>query len=178
MRFSSFLATALPVLSTLATPPPIPSILATQSSHLGTSSEYYSLGCPNTTKPVASQQEQLQAITNFENLLVQKQFATAYNTYAAADIINHAARIPGNGTALAISYLVPTLATTNLTLLDVWVGLNAQNVTKSTAYLKGNSAVRGLGVIVDIRRMIGTCLVEAWEVGAPVTNSTNPIAYF
>ncbi|KAL8905266.1 MAG: hypothetical protein Q9207_002737 [Kuettlingeria erythrocarpa] len=155
---------ALLILSTVAEP--------------GKTSEYYSLGCPKSTKPQASQKEQLEAITNFNNLLVQKQIATAYNTYAATNFIQHAARIPGNGTALAINYLVPTLATTTITILDVWVGTNAQGVTKSTTYIKGDSQVRGLGVIVDIWRMIGTCLVESWEIGVPVTDSTNPIAYF
>ncbi|KAI4202338.1 MAG: hypothetical protein LQ346_002012 [Caloplaca aetnensis] len=137
MHFSTFLlAIALPILSTLAQP--------TQKS------EYYSLGCPKSTKPQASQKEQLQAITSFDNLLVQKQIATAYNTYAAKNFIQHAARIPGNGTALAIAYLTPTLSTTTLTILDVWVGPNAQGITKSTTYFKGDSQVRGLGVIVDI----------------------------
>lgn len=186
MHFSTFLAAALPVLATVAT--------LNQSTPFN-GSEYYSLGCPNSTKPFASQQEQLQAITNFDNLLVQKQFKAAYNTYAATNFISHVARvstarsmasrniltkhqIPGNGTALAIQYLVPALANTTLTILDVWVGLNAQGDVKSTTYFKGNSQARGLGVIVDFWRMIGTCLVETWEVGAPVTNSTNPIAYF
>ncbi len=181
MHFWNFVAAALPLLATLV-----------QSTR---PEEYYKLGCPKSTKPQASQKEQLRAITDFDNLLVQKQFNVAYNTYAATNFISHVARvstartmtsrnvlmkhkIPGNGTALAIQYLVPALANTTLTILDVWVGPNAQGDVKSTTYLKGVSTVRGVGVIVDIWRMIGTCLVEAWEVGAPVTNSTNPIAYF
>ncbi|KAL8917301.1 MAG: hypothetical protein Q9208_008022 [Pyrenodesmia sp. 3 TL-2023] len=171
MHFSNFLATAffataLPVLSTPVQPSGF------------NISEYQSLGCPNTTKPSASQQEQLQAIISFDNLLVQKQLATAFNTYAATNFINHVAMIPGNGTALAIQYLVPALNTTSLTLLDDWVGSNAQGVIKSTSYLRGDSQRRGLGVIVNIWRLVGTCLVEFWQVGAPVMNSTNPIAYF
>ncbi|KAL8905665.1 MAG: hypothetical protein Q9207_002479 [Kuettlingeria erythrocarpa] len=181
MHFWNFLAAALPLLATLV--------------HSSRPQEYYSLGCPKSTKPRASQKEQLRAITDFDNLLVQKQFQTAYNTYAATNFINHVARvstarsmaskivliknkIPGNGTALAIQYLVPALANTTLTILDVWVGPNARGDVKSTTYLKGVSPVRGVGVIVNFWRMIGTCLVEAWEIGAPVTTSTNPIAYF
>lgn len=53
--------------------------------------EYYSLGCPGSTKPWASQKEQLEAITEYGNLLyVQKNIPTAEYTYVATDFINHA----------------------------------------------------------------------------------------
>jgi predicted SnoaL-like aldol condensation-catalyzing enzyme len=40
--------------------------------------------------------------------------------------------------------------------------------------------VIGLGVISDIVRMIGTCLVEHWNVaqGADPSNSSNPDPFF
>lgn len=53
-------------------------------------SEYYSLGCPPSTKPWASQKQQLEAITDYGNLLyLQKQIDTAENTYVATEFINH-----------------------------------------------------------------------------------------
>lgn len=57
----------------------------------GDVSEYYSLGCPKATKPHASKEEQLQAITEYGQLLyIQKQIETAEYTYVANEFINHA----------------------------------------------------------------------------------------
>ena len=53
--------------------------------------EYYSLGCPSSTKPYASLEEQLEAITDYGDLLyLQKKVDTAEATYVAKDFINHA----------------------------------------------------------------------------------------
>ncbi len=89
------LAMALPILSTLAQP--------------SKSGEYYTVGCPKGTKPQASQKEQLEAITKFDNLLVQKQITTAYNTYAATNFIQHAARVSRQASALPCRCTCPVL---------------------------------------------------------------------
>ena len=142
-------------------------------------SEYYSLGCPKSTKPHASHREQLNAITDYGNLLyLQKQIDQAENTYVATDFINHAPEVPGNGVALAIKTLKPMLNTSMIEIHNVFVGSNAAGQDFSVTYFKGISSVQGVGVIADIWRMIGTCLVEHWDVATGVTNSSNPLAYF
>ena len=86
MHFSNFVLAVLPLLSSASVTPyhrPGP-----------VSSEYYTLGCPNTTKPYASQRQQLQAITDYGSLLyLQKQIDTAEYTYVAKDFINHAPEV-------------------------------------------------------------------------------------
>ncbi|KAL8792812.1 MAG: hypothetical protein Q9195_004541 [Heterodermia aff. obscurata] len=145
----------------------------------GDSPEYYSLGCPSSTEPRASQKQQLDAITDYGNLLYhQKQIDSAENTYVAKQFINHAPEVPGNGTDLAIKTLKPMLATSTIEIQRVFVGSSADGTDYSVTYFKGISSVRGVGVIADIWRMIGTCLVEHWDVAAGVQNSSNPIAYF
>lgn len=92
-------------------------------------------------------------------------------------LISHL-RVPGNGVELAIATLTPMLATSTIEILNVWVGSNATGSDFSVTYFKGNSEVRGLGVISDIWRMIGTCLVEHWDVAMGVYPSNNTAAYF
>ena len=172
----------------------------------GYNSEYYSLGCPSSTKPWASSQQQLDAITEYGNLLyLQKQIDTAENTYVAKQFINHAPEISGNGTELAIKTLKPMLATSTIEIQRVFVGSDNSGNDYSVTYFKGISTVQGTGVIADIWRMIGTCkyklllqqndlhygimpriraltscpgLVEHWDVASGVQNSSNPVAYF
>ena len=120
--------------------------------------EYRRIGCPDSTKPYASHKEQLEAITDFGNLLyLQKQVETAEYKYVAKDFINHAPEVPGNGRDLAIQTLVPMLATSTIEIKNVWAGRNATGADFSLTYFKGDSSVFGVGVIADIWRMIGTC---------------------
>jgi len=85
MHFSTVVAAALSVASFAGAVPG-------RGHHDSESvSEYYSLGCPKSTKPYASKEEQLQAITEYGQLLyIQKQIETAEYTYVATDFINHA----------------------------------------------------------------------------------------
>lgn len=121
-------------------------------------SEYNSLGCPSSTTPWASQKQQIDAITDYGNLLyLQKQIETAENTYVAKQFINHAPEVPGNGTDLAVKTLKPMLATSTIEVQRVFVGSSADGIDYSVTYFKGISSVQGTGVIADIWRMIGTC---------------------
>lgn len=143
------------------------------------SQEYYTLGCPSSTKPHASQREQLAVLTAFANdVFVQHNLDTGYNTYAAKNFTNHAPEISGNGTAIAIATQGPMLAGGTVELQRVFAGQDANGISYGTIHFKGNSATRGVGAIAGIWRLIGTCLVEYWDVAMGVSNSTNPIAYF
>jgi len=83
MHLSTVVAAALSVTSFVGAAP--------GHGHHADVSEYYSLGCPKRTKPYASKEEQLQAITEYGQLLyIQKQIETAEYTYVATDFINHA----------------------------------------------------------------------------------------
>ena len=70
------------------------------------------------------------------------------------------------------------LSTSTIDIKNVFVGSNATGSDFSVTYFKGISSVQGVGVIADIWRMIGTCLVEHWDVAMGVQNSSNPAAYF
>ena len=145
----------------------------------GTTKEFYALGCPSTTKPHASQSEQLTVLTNFANdVFVQHNVATGYNTYAAKNFINHAPEISGNGTALAIATQGPMLEGGTVELQRIFAGKDADGYSYGTIHFKGINPKLGVGAIAGIWRLDGTCLVEYWDVATGVTNSSNPIAYF
>lgn len=143
------------------------------------SSEYDTLGCPAGTKRYATQRQQLAALTDFGDLLyLQKQVAKAENTYVAANFINHAPEVPGDGRELAIKTITPLLNTSTIEIQRRFVGQDADGQSFGVTYFKGISQILGVGVIADIWRMIGTCLVEHWDVATGAVNFTNPKAYF
>ncbi|MCJ1479036.1 hypothetical protein MMC13_007720 [Lambiella insularis] len=148
----------------------------------GVSDDYYNLHCPtNTTKPHASQHEQLLALIAFGNLLYTEQaVAEAYNTYAAVDFINHAPEVPGDGTAIAIATQTPMLKGGSVQIQRQFTGVNLTNTAFGVTYFKGINPVEGVGVIADIWRMQGTCLLEHWDVaeGADYNTTMNPHPYF
>ncbi|CAF9915576.1 MAG: hypothetical protein HETSPECPRED_002528 [Heterodermia speciosa] len=142
-------------------------------------SEYYTLGCPPTTKPFASQHEQLTVLTNFATeVFVQHNLDQGYNTYAAKNFINHAPEISGNGTAIAIATQGPMLKGGTTEIQRIFAGRDANGTSYGTIHFKGISLKLGVGDIAGIWRFAGTCLVEYWDVATGVYNSTNPIAYF
>ena len=142
-------------------------------------SEYKSIGCPSSTRPWASERQQIAAMTDFADLLyIQKDVDKAEYTYVAENFINHAPEVPGDGRALAIATLKPRLNTSTIDIKRIFVGHSADGSSYGVTYFAGNSQYLGLGVIADIWRMIGTCLVEHWDVATGVENSTNPKAYF
>lgn len=87
-------------------------------------------------------------------------------------------RVPGNGIVLATKTLKSLLATSTIEIQNVFVGSNATGSDFSVTYFKGISAVQGAAAISDNWRMIGTCMVEHWDVVMGVFNSSNPVAYF
>lgn len=175
MHASTLLTTLLALpLSTLASP-----LVTRWTPH---KQDYYTLGCPkDTTKPYASQRQQLKVLNTFANeVFVNKDVATGYNTYAAKDFINHASEISGNGTALAIAIQTPMLAGGHVNLQRVFVGEDESGVSYGTIHFQGFSVKFGEGDIAGIWRMVGTCLVEYWDIATGVDRNTtaNPIAYF
>ena len=178
----TFKTLALSVLCTgaSATPFGIGSGHRNAPSHAA-SQEYYDLGCPEgTTKPVASIQEQIAAYDNYKNLLyTENKVAEAFNTYAAKSYINHAPEIAVNGTAAVIAELSGLLATADTKVFKNYVGYDSNGTTFGTTHF--SATVPGVPTqnVIDIIRMIGTCLVEHWDdIEAVNGSSPNPIAYF
>ncbi|MCJ1316556.1 hypothetical protein MMC15_001877 [Xylographa vitiligo] len=148
----------------------------------GISPEYYSLGCPrNTTSPHATQREQLEALISYAQLLyIEQDVAQAYHTHAATNFINHAPEVPGDGTAIAIATQTPMLKGGSVQIQRQFTGYNLTGTAFGVTYFKGISPVEGVGVIADIWRMQGTCLLEHWDVaeGATLNTTMNPHPYF
>ncbi|KAL8832838.1 MAG: hypothetical protein Q9191_000022 [Dirinaria sp. TL-2023a] len=176
MRFSTLTTSILAALP-----------LASQASPFNTPwaphiQDYFTLGCPeNTTKPFASQHEQTKVLLAFAtDVYVKHLLNQGYDTYAAKDFINHAPEISGNGTAIAIKTQGPMLAGGSVQLQRVFAGADENGVSYGTIHFKGISPVRGVGAIAGIWRLVGTCLVEYWDVaeGVALNETSNPIAYF
>ena len=77
-----FAVSALPLLGLVTASLASGSIYPRQgASAIGGPGEYYSLGCPNTTKPVATFQEQLAVFNDFcTSLYVNQQIDYAFDT--------------------------------------------------------------------------------------------------
>jgi hypothetical protein len=135
--------------------------------------EFTALGCPNTTSPIATVTQQLEALTDFAHLLyLEHRSAQAFSTYVAKNLINHAFDVSGDGAALALSTVGPLLASATCTLEQIFVGQD-----RGMTFFKAVSP-QGTLAAMDMFRMSGTCLVEHWIVEMPVTNSSNPHPYF
>jgi len=72
------------------------------------------------------------------------------------------------------------LSTSTVEIQRTFVGYNATGASFGLTYFKGISSDIGAGVIADVVRMIGTCIVEHWDVAQSVDpgNSTNPHPFF
>ena len=57
-----------------------------------------------------------------ETLFIQKNYNTAFNTWVATDLINHASDVPGDGKALALADVKGLLAASTIELQWVTVG--------------------------------------------------------
>ncbi|MCJ1484136.1 hypothetical protein MMC06_004304, partial [Schaereria dolodes] len=119
--------------------------------------EYTALGCPNSTTPIATETEQLDAITDFANTLyIQKQTTAAFDKYVATHLINHASEVPGDGAALALKTVGGLLAASTVTLEQIFVGQD-----RAVTFFKGTTS-EGSVAAIDMFRMSGTCLIEHW----------------
>ena len=173
MLFSSTLAaSALALLPLLSAASPFPSAKHSPPVPSNTT-EYYALGCPNTTCPYATEAEQLEAAQNFAELLfVEKRISDAFNGYIAQDLINHAPDVPADGAAVAEQTVTGLLSVATIDIQFVHVGQGY-----STTFFKATTP-QGVAASMEVFRMDGTCLVEHWVVLQPVTNSSNPHPYF
>ncbi|MCJ1332593.1 hypothetical protein MMC10_009286 [Thelotrema lepadinum] len=137
------------------------------------SSEFITLGCPNTTSAVASASEQLETARTFINLfLIQKDVAQAFDTYVAADAINHANFVAGDGRDLAVSTITPQIDANTFDIKWITVGDGYANTLFEATGSQGSVAA------IEVFRMVGTCFVEHWIVQQAVMNSSNPHPYF
>ncbi|MCJ1320629.1 hypothetical protein MMC15_005969 [Xylographa vitiligo] len=136
-------------------------------------SEYITLGCPESTTPIATESQQYDALNDFATLLyLQKMPAKAFNTYVATHLINHAADVPGDGAAVALQTVGPLVSASAFVIEQLFIGQD-----RGVTYFKATTPV-GTAAAIDMFRMSGTCLVEHWVIQNPVLNSTNPHPYF
>ncbi|MCJ1380349.1 hypothetical protein MMC17_003452 [Xylographa soralifera] len=146
------------------------------------SHQYRSIHSPHQPRSQSSQPEflKLEALINYAQLLyIEHDVAQAYHTYAATNFINHAPEVPGDGTAIAIATQTPMLKGGSVQIQRQFAGYNLTGTAFGVTYFKGTSTVEGVGVIADIWRMQGTCLLEHWDVaeGATLNTTTNPHPY-
>ena len=172
MHLSSALAAGLSLFSVAASSPLQPR--ATPSPASTHSSEFQTLGCPNTTSPIATEYEQFVAANTFaQTLFVQKKVSQAFSTYVASDLINHAPDVPGDGAALAQSVVSGLISASQIEIQRVVVG---QDI--ATTFFKAITPM-GTAAAMEMFRMSGTCLVEHWVIQQAVQgNSSNPHAWF
>ncbi|MCJ1410621.1 hypothetical protein MMC19_004707 [Ptychographa xylographoides] len=190
MRFSAaLLLSSLPILSfaiPTASPqygggPPSSWPEPPYGSPTASLAEYYDKGCPSTTQPFATWLEQIDTLVSYAHYLyILQDVSTAYTTYAAENFTNHAPEVPGDGTAIVIEVQTPMLKGGSVQIQRQFVGYNASGTAYGVTYFRGVSTYEGVGVIADIWRMIGTCLVEHWDVaeGATLNTTSNPHPYF
>ncbi|RAK96811.1 uncharacterized protein BO80DRAFT_428805 [Aspergillus ibericus CBS 121593] len=145
--------------------------------------EFTALGCPNTTKPEASPSEQLAAWDEFTNLMYhEKRISDAFTKYAAAGYINHSPHVTMNGINETIGELSQIVPYVDSQLQRAYVGWDTNGTTYGTAHTKVSGG-EAMGIsdsaLVDIIRMVGTCLVEHYDVQQTIEGAgPNPIAFF
>ncbi|PYI01462.1 hypothetical protein BO78DRAFT_401287 [Aspergillus sclerotiicarbonarius CBS 121057] len=145
--------------------------------------EFTALGCPDTTKPEASPSEQLAAWDDFTTLMyTEKRITDAFNKYAAASYINHSPLVTMNGINETMGELSQIVPNVNSQLQHAFVGWDKDGTTFGTAHTKVSGG-EAMGIsdsaLVDIIRMVGTCLVEHYDVEQSIDGTApNPIAFF
>ncbi|PWY74288.1 hypothetical protein BO70DRAFT_364278 [Aspergillus heteromorphus CBS 117.55] len=155
----------------------------TSAYALSPEDEFTAAGCPDTTSPYASHSDQLAAWEDFTSMLYnEKRITEAFDKYVAAGYINHSPLVPGNGANTTIAELSQIVPNVNSDLQRAYVGWDRNGTAFGTAHTKvtGGGAI-GIpdSALVDIIRMVGTCLVEHWDVEQSTEGShPNPIAFF
>ncbi|PYH29143.1 uncharacterized protein BO87DRAFT_380785 [Aspergillus neoniger CBS 115656] len=158
-------------------------LTAAQAVRRGGPDEFTALGCPDTTKPEASQAEQLAAWNDFTNLLyTEKRLTDAFTKYVATGYINHSPLVTGNDIDTTLGELSAIVPNVDSQLQRAFVGWDKDGTAYGTAHTKviGN-ATMGIpnSALVDMIRMVGTCLVEHYDVQQAVDGTApNPIAFF
>ncbi|PYH40323.1 uncharacterized protein BP01DRAFT_377922 [Aspergillus saccharolyticus JOP 1030-1] len=150
------------------------------------SDEYTLLNCPNTTTAAtATPAEQLAAWTEFTALMYTEQrIATALAKYVAGKYINHSPLVAATGVNETVAELSAVVPDVDSQLQRAFVGWDAAGNTFGVAHTKviprDATGEAGEKALVDIIRMVGTCMVEHWDVEQEVgeAGSGNPIAFF
>ncbi|GKZ30979.1 hypothetical protein AbraIFM66950_010804 [Aspergillus brasiliensis] len=161
----------------------LPLLTAAQVVRREDPDEFTALGCPDTTKPEASQAEQLAAWDDFTNLLyTERRLTDAFTKYVATGYINHSPLVPANGVETTMGELSGIVPNVNAQLQHVFVGWDKNGTAYGTAHTRvtGNETM-GIpnSALVDMIRMVGTCLVEHYDVQQVVDGTApNPIAFF
>ncbi|RAL13920.1 uncharacterized protein BO97DRAFT_29412 [Aspergillus homomorphus CBS 101889] len=159
--------------------------------------EFTLLNCPNTTTPTASPAEQLSAWIEFTDLMYTHQrLNEAMTKYVAGGYINHAPVVSSTGVHATLNELTAIVPRVDSQLLRAFVGYDTAGNVFGVAHTRvvplstatesrtadgegGHAAEVKESALVDIIRMVGTCLVEHWDVQQTVEgDEVNPIAFF
>lgn len=144
MQLTTSLLTIL-YATALASAIPQPNKEWPEKNHSG---DYYSLGCPSTTKPWASRQEQLDAVTTYYTELFSGQVDTAFDTWTADNFINHSPEVKGDGKVFAKAAVSGLLSQSKEEILNIFVGKSQAGISYASVYFKGVNA-KGVGAILE-----------------------------
>lgn len=140
--------------------------------------------CPPTTCQHADTNQVRAAMQAFADAFyTTKNVPEAFDTYVATNYIQHNAGIL-SGRQNAIDALQPLFSSSDNTfdVKRLTVGQDLANETMVIIHLEalntsGNQTTKT--DVVDMYRLIGTCIVEHWDVlQAESTTAVNPLAYF
>ena len=140
--------------------------------------------CPPTTCQHADDSQIRAAMQSFADAFyTSKNVPKAFDTYVATNYIQHNAGIL-SGRQNAIDALQP-LFSSSANTFDVkrlTVGQDLENNTMVIIHLEASNTSGNQTTktdVVDMYRLIGTCIVEHWDVlQAESTTAVNPLAYF
>ncbi|KAI5237584.1 hypothetical protein E4T42_09174 [Aureobasidium subglaciale] len=140
--------------------------------------------CPPTTCPDADTNHIKAAMQTFAyEFYTAKDVSGAFNTFVAEDYIQHNAGIL-SGREAAINALGPLFgsAVNTFDVKRLTVGQDTDNNTMVIIHLEALNTSSNQTMktdVVDMYRVVGTCIVEHWDVlQAEESNPENPLAYF
>ncbi|MCJ1444673.1 MAG: hypothetical protein MMC23_005175 [Stictis urceolatum] len=173
MKFSlSIVLSLLPCLLSTASAAAAPAPVADSNTN---NPEYYALGCPKSTKPYASTDQQLSALNDFTHKLFDLNNASlAFGDHVAEKLINHAPDAAGDGTAAAEAAIAPMLGSAYEVVMATSVGQDRGHVF----FRAGDQGQPPAIISMEMFRMIGTCFVEHWITVTLIKPSNNTKAYY
>lgn len=140
--------------------------------------------CPTTTCPQADITHVRAAMQTFaDDFYAKKDVPGAFNTFVAENYIQHNAGIL-SGRQNAIQALEPLFASSANTfdVRRITVGQDDSNNTMVIIHLEASNTSGNQTSktdVVDMYRVIGTCIVEHWDVLQQESSTAiNPLAYF
>ncbi|KAH0359700.1 hypothetical protein KCU65_g9801, partial [Aureobasidium melanogenum] len=144
---------------------------------------YKGFNCPSTTCAIANTAQIRAAMQSFAaEFYIKKHVPTAFNTFVAENYIQHNAGIL-SGRQNAIEALQPLFSSTSNTfdVKRLTVGQDGADETMVIIHLEASNTsgnTTSKTDVVDMYRLVGTCIVEHWDVLQAETASINPLAYF